>query len=348
MLLVSLAAGCLLATSALQRSPPARRRCSRSRLPTLQVNSDSRATQEYFDFLLGKTEIEPTEDQPSVIVGGGKIGEMLREFGERRGFEDVVLGRGEAIPSGHPGPVYLAVPAAELDAAIELCPEEKRDDLVFLSDGQLEPLFQRHGLYGPCQASLWLALMRRGGKPVDGRVTDLSGTTDGLSRVHGKWSGAFAMRMGTGGILCREANQRDARRTTLEKLVFVTAYNLVGAAHGGLSMGEVAGKHGEEVGAMCRELASFVRYTLSVSLFSGLDDRLADYARTMEFLPTRLDAGAFPFTSGYFYRYTKMAGTRTTPAGIKVEIPDTTPLHTEYLLEARDRGLVGKELLDAA
>lgn len=152
MLLVSLAAGCLLATSALQRSPPARRRCSRSRLPTLQVNSDSRATQEYFDFLLGKTEIEPTEDQPSVIVGGGKIGEMLREFGERRGFEDVVLGRGEAIPSGHPGPVYLAVPAAELDAAIELCPEEKRDDLVFLSDGQLEPLFQRHGLYGPCQA----------------------------------------------------------------------------------------------------------------------------------------------------------------------------------------------------
>ena len=126
------------------------------------------------------------------------------------------------------------------------------------------------------------------------------------------------------------------------------AYNLVGAAHGGLSMGEVAGKHGEEVGAMCRELASFVRYTLSVSLFSGLDDRLADYARTMEFLPTRLDAGAFPFTSGYFYRYTKMAGTRTNPAGIKVEIPDTTPLHTEYLLEARDRGLVGKELLDAA
>ena len=33
--------------------------------------------------------------------------------------------------------------------------------------------------------------MRRGGKPVDGRVTDLSGTTDGLSRVHGKWSGAL-------------------------------------------------------------------------------------------------------------------------------------------------------------
>ena len=41
-------------------------------------------------------------------------------------------------------------------------------------------------------------------------------------------------------------------------------------------MGEVAGKHGEEVGAMCRELASFVRYTLSVSLFSGLDERLAE------------------------------------------------------------------------
>ena len=43
-----------------------------------------------------------------------------------------------------------------------------------------------------------------------------------------------------------------------------------------------------------------------------------------------------------------MAGTRVNPAGIKVEIPDGTPIHTEYLLFAQENGLVSQQLLDAA
>ena len=43
-----------------------------------------------------------------------------------------------------------------------------------------------------------------------------------------------------------------------------------------------------------------------------------------------------------------MAGTRTNAAGIKVEIPDTTPIHTEYLLCAQeDLKLITKAELDA-
>ena len=153
------------------------------------------------------------------------------------------------------------------------------------------------------------------------------------------------MRMGTGGLICREVMQRDGRRNMLEKLVFTSAYNLVGAVHGGITVGEVASKHKDEVGAMCRELASFIRYTLSVSLFSGLDDRLASYARHLEFLPTSLKE--FEFRNGYFYRYSLMAGTRTTADGRKVEIPDTTPIHTEYLLFAVENGIIPQELLDS-
>ena len=109
--------------------------------------------------------------------------------------------------------------------------------------------------------------------------------------------------------------------------------------------GEVASKHYEEVSALCRELASFIRYTLSVSLFAGIDERLASYAQHLDFMPTKMTD--FPFRNGYFYKYAKMAGTRTTPAGIKVEVPDTTPIHTEYLLFARDEGLISQELLDS-
>ena len=40
----------------------------------MQMNSDSRPTQEYFDYLLGRNEQVTTEDGPSIIVGEGKIG----------------------------------------------------------------------------------------------------------------------------------------------------------------------------------------------------------------------------------------------------------------------------------
>lgn len=42
-----------------------------------------------------------------------------------------------------------------------------------------------------------------------------------------------------------------------------------------------------------------------------------------------------------------MAGTRTNPAGIKVEIPDTTPMHTDYLMWAKENGFINQALLDS-
>jgi len=321
------------------------RSCSRQRAkppPHMQVNSDSRATQEYFDFLLNRTKQEVTEDGPSVIVGGGRVGSLLREFGSRRGFDDELVSRGELIPSDHPGPVYVCVQTADLEEVVAACPDDKKDDLVFLQDGMLEPLFQRHGLYGPTTCALWLACLRVGGKPVDGITSD---APEGLTTVSGKWSGAVSARLHAGGMTCHEKMERDGRRAVLEKLVFTSAYNLVGACYGGITVGEVQSKHRMEVGAMSRELASFIRYTLSVSLFSGLDDRLAAYAEKMEFLPTSITD--FAYRNGYFYRYSKMAGKRTNAAGIKVEVPDTTPVHTDYLMFAQEEGVISQELLDS-
>eukprot|EP00908_Phaeocystis_cordata_P008096 Transcript_18766.p1 GENE.Transcript_18766~~Transcript_18766.p1 ORF type:complete len:406 (-),score=42.40 Transcript_18766:174-1391(-) len=215
-----------------------------------QVNSDSRATGEYMDFLLGKVTHDVKEDCPSVIVGGGRIGSMLLDFGKRRSYDDVLVKRGDPIPADHPGPVYVCTQAADLEAVIAACPDEKKDDLVFLQDGMLEPLFQRHGIYGPTQVALWMAQVRVGGKPVDGVTPD---APQGLTTVSGKWAGAVAMRLGTGNLNCEVKMERDGRRSVLERLIFVTAYNLVGVVTGGkdgdpLTVGEVASRHGEDVG----------------------------------------------------------------------------------------------------
>ena len=81
----------------------------RTPAPIAQVNSDSRATEEYFDYLLGRKKTQDSEDGPSIIVGSGRIGSMLLDFGSRRGFEDVIVGRGEPIPEIE-GPVSSSSP----------------------------------------------------------------------------------------------------------------------------------------------------------------------------------------------------------------------------------------------
>ena len=120
---------------------------------------------------------------------------------------------------------------------------------------------------------------------------------------------------------------------------------LVGAVNGGITVGEVEKNHRSEVDALVRELAAFIRFTLSVALKNGLEDRLAAYSRTVEFFPTALKE--FEWRNGYFYRYSCMAGVRTTADGRKIDVPDSTALHTEYLQIALEQGLISQGLLDS-
>ena len=83
---------------------------------------------------------------------------------------------------------------------------------------------------------------------------------------------------------------------------------------------------------------------LSSSLSSPTTRRLP------EFGILRLDPlppAARQWRNGYFYRYSLMAGTRTAPNGIKIEMPDSTPLHTEYLMIAQEQGLISKATLES-
>ena len=93
-----------------------------------QVNSDSRVSAEYMDFLLGKLKFDVTEDCPSVIVGNGRIGSMLLELGQRRGYKDVLVKRGDPIPADHQGPVYVCTQAADVEAVLMPSAEGKEKE----------------------------------------------------------------------------------------------------------------------------------------------------------------------------------------------------------------------------
>lgn len=138
-------------------APLASRPAARTAQPRA-MHSDSRPTREYMDYLLGENQPEETVDMPSIIVGDGRVGTLLAEFGKRRGFEDTLVKRGDPIPELQAGgqlvrmPIYICTRNEDLDAVIATCPQERWEDLVFLQNGQLEPLRQRYGLYDTTQA----------------------------------------------------------------------------------------------------------------------------------------------------------------------------------------------------
>ena len=57
-------------------------------------------------------------DQPSIIVGQGRVGLLLAELGERRGLDDVIVKRGDPIPADHPGPIYVCTRNDDLSAVL--------------------------------------------------------------------------------------------------------------------------------------------------------------------------------------------------------------------------------------
>ena len=278
----------------------------------MQTWSDPAVTKEYFDYLSGINQIENTIDCQSTIVGAGRIGNFLFEQGQG---DDLIIKRGQSIPPDAPGPVYLCTRNDDLEDIITSCPPEKREDLVFLQNGMLEPLLRRHDLTLNTKANLYFAVPKLGAKPIDG-ITDTD--PKGLTAVCGKWQGAFYERLTSTGLTCKILKERDFRRSMLEKLIWISVFNLIGAVHGNISMGEVARAHEKEVTEMSIELATMVRFTLTVGMLPNIEDRLLAYARAVKDFPTAIKE--FEWRNGFFYKYSMLAK--------KNGLPDPSPMHT--------------------
>jgi len=291
----------------------------------MQVNSDSRPSQEYLQFLTtGAQEYPPLPDQPSIIIGQGRIGSLLASLG---GGKDVIVKRGESIPADHPGPIYICTRNDVLEDVIKSCPENKREDLVFLQNGMIEPLLRKFGLEKASKANIYFAVPKIGAEPKDGK-TDTD--PDGLTAATGKWAFAFQERITKADLSCKVLFERDFRRSMFEKLIWISAFMLVGSVHGNIPVGDVEKFHKKEVEEMIEELTMFVRFTTGCALLNGTVNRCCAYARAVADFPTALKE--FEWRNGWFYEYSLRAREKG--------IPSQTPMHDDYLEDGKARGLI--------
>lgn len=278
----------------------------------MQTWSDPAVTKEYMDFLGNINQREMMKDCASTIVGAGRMGNFLSQVGH---VGDLVIRRGQTIPEDAPGPVYVCTRNDDLKDIIESCPESKKEDLVFVQNGMLERFLRRYDMAENTRANIYFAVNKMDAKPIDG-ITETN--PDGQTAVCGKWEGAFHDRITNAGLTCKISKERDFRRSQLDKLIWISVFNLLGSVHGNISCGEVARMHTKEVTEMSIELAQMVRFTLTVGMLPDIEKRMLAYGRAVKDFPTSLKE--FKWRNGFFYDYSTLA--------MKNGFPDPTPMHS--------------------
>jgi hypothetical protein len=144
--------------------------------------------------------------------------------------------------------------------------------------------------------------------------------------AHGRHAETFASRLrDCGGLSCRlMASRSDFDAAALEKLVWISAFMLVGAKHGGISVGEVESKHTAEVAELISELAAGGARALGLSedaLPPNLVEKLRAYARSVAHFPTAVKE--FEWRNGWFWELSQKSG----------ESKDPFPVHSRLLKE---------------
>ncbi|XP_031386960.1 uncharacterized protein LOC116200267 isoform X2 [Punica granatum] len=190
------------------------------------------------------------------------------------------------------------------------------------ANGMLEPWLEGKGLGDADQVLAYFAVSKLGEPPVDGK-TDTN--PEGLTAAYGKWASAVAGRLHAGGLSCKVLDKEAFQKQMLEKLIWISAFMLVGARHPGATVGAVEKEYRSEVSSLIAELASAAAAEKGLVFEDAMEDRLCAYSRAVAHFPTAVKE--FNWRNGWFYSLSEKA--------VAQGKPDPCPLHTAWLRELK-------------
>lgn len=149
---------------------------------------------------------------------------------------------------------------------------------------------------------VYFAVAKKGEAPTDGK-TDVN--PEGLTAAHGPWANELANTLQGAGLSCRVLDAGAFRAAMFEKLIWIAAFMLVGAAHGGCTVGVVESTHRDEVVALIRELRDACKARLGVQFHVGTEERLCAYTRSVAHFPAAVKE--FKWRNGFFWGLSQQA-----------------------------------------
>ena len=252
------------------------------------------------------------------VIGAGRIGSLLAEAGDA-----VVLGRNDSIDPNKSGPILIATRNDSLDGIVDACPENRRNDLVFMQNGYLDEFLKSKGLLDNTQVLLYLSVTAKGVAPVDG-VTSFN--PEGLTAATGLHAQAFADRLATLNLKCNVVDAATYRPAMFEKLIWISTYMLVGTAKGCSSVGQAGSEYKDLVESVIKELVAAVSAAEGITFPDGTLERLSAYTDVVSDFPCAVKE--FEWRNKYFY-----------DLGVQA-----CPTHNGLLRECAEKGLLGFEL----
>ncbi|ESW14107.1 hypothetical protein PHAVU_008G253700 [Phaseolus vulgaris] len=260
-----------------------------------------------------------TRVAPAVIVGGGRVGRALQDMGTGG---DLLVRRGESVPLDFEGPIFVCTRNDDLESVLQSTPPSRWKDLVFFQNGMVEAWLERKGLRDANQVLAYFAVSKVGEAPVDGR-TDTN--PEGLTAAYGNWASVVASRLEAGGLSCKVLDKEAFQKQMLEKLIWICSVMLVGARHGGVSVGVVEKEFRTELSSLITELASAAASEKGLTFEEAMEERLCAYSRAVAHFPTAVKE--FKWRNGWFYALSEKAAVQGKP--------DPCPLHSLWLKELR-------------
>ena len=187
---------------------------------------------------------------------------------------------------------------------------------------------------------IYFAVAKLGEMPTDGK-TDLNpearassatrsatprfaadaAAAQGLTAACGPHAQAVAARLRRQGLACHVLDKASFQAPMLEKLIWISAFMLVGAAHPGATVGDVESQHTAEVVGLIEELAAGATAATGTKFGPRLADRLCAYARSVAHFPTAVKE--FEWRNGWFHGISQDAASKGKP--------DPFPKHTALL-----------------
>ena len=152
-------------------------------------------------------------------------------------------------------------------------------------------------------------------------LTLLAACAQGLTAACGPHAEAVAARLKRQGLACHVLDKEAFKAPMLEKLIWISAFMLVGAAHPGATVGDVEAQHTAEVCALIDELAAGASAATGAKFGPKLAERMCAYARSVAHFPTAVKE--FEWRNGWFYGITIDA--------VSKGKPDPFPKHTAML-----------------
>lgn len=227
------------------------------------------------------------------IIGPGRIGSLLAEAGNCR-----LLGRSDKIDPQRAGaPIFIATRNDALEGIIHACPENRREDLVFLQNGYLDDFLEKHNLQDNTQVLLYVSVTAKGAPAIDG-VTEVN--PEGLTTGTGKHAQAFANRLLALNLKCNVVSPERYRPSMFEKLIWISTYMLVGTARDCASVGQAGRDQKALVETVISELVRAVSDKEKISFSEGTVARLSAYTDVVANFPCAVKE--FEWRNKYFYQ----------------------------------------------